>query len=82
MLGLELLQPAWVRDYGPCSGAEELVKRGRVLPVAARKECARAQQWSSLPAPPLHKRLAASCSCSSVFQEPKAEKCGGERKGH
>lgn len=49
MPGPELLLPAWVRDYGPCSEAEELVGRGRVLPVAARQECARAQQWSSQP---------------------------------
>lgn len=81
MPGPELLLPARVRDYGPCSEAEEPVERGRVLPVAARQECARAQQWSSQPHPPLHTRLAASCSCSSVCLGPKAEECDGEEEG-
>lgn len=49
MPGPELLLPTRVRDYGPCSGAEEPLETGRVLPVAARQERARAQQWSSQP---------------------------------
>lgn len=79
----ELLLPAWVRDYSPCSGAEEPVERGREGVFCLWLQGRSVPEPSSgalSPAPPLHERLAASCSCSSVCLGPNAEESDGTLK--